>query len=386
VKLLDLDRTSHLPLHVQLLNYVRHTILSGAWAPGQRLPSEPELAEQLAVSRSTVRQALQVAEQEGLIHRVQGRGTFVASTPISRQQRQLLGFVVPYFRSSFDNLLLLGAESVARERGYQIIFCNSRREVAEENRLLRMLNADGVTGIILWPAMSQDDELREAVSLMQNGVSLALMDRPLPHTQADIAISDNFGGAYHAVQHLITLGHRSISFLSHSYLYLEPLAERLRGYRQAMLDAGLTPRPPITLEARQEMETDYALRAYTQAEGEEIRKLCQLLRQSDRPQAIFAMNDLMALQVMKAASLCGISIPSELSLVGFDDLDVVSELEVPLTTVMQTPRAIGREATSLVLERIAYPALPPRRRVLPTRLVVRASTAPPGAQADRKRR
>lgn len=376
---IELERASPVPLHVQLLNQVRHAILSGQWRPEQRLPSEPELARRLGISRSTVRQALQAAEQEGLIHRVQGRGTFVAATPVSRQQRRFIGFIIPNFRSSFDNQLLLGAESVARDHGYRIIFCTSRREVKEENRLLRLLEADGVAGVVVWPAMSQGEEPREVARLVRSGSPLALMDRSLPGVLADIAISDNFGGAYHAVQYLIAIGHRNIAFLGHSYLHLEPLAERLRGYQEAMREAGLTPRPPITLPAKQELGTGYALRAYTQADGEEIRVLCQLLQRPDRPRAIFAMNDLMALQVMKAAALCGLSIPHQLSLVGFDDLDVVSEVEVPLTTVAQDSRAMGQEATILVLERIAQPGLPPRRRVLPTRLVVRASTAPPSA-------
>lgn len=374
---ITLSRESPIPLHKQLLNEVRHRILSGQWLPDTRIPSELELKQQLGLSRSTVRQALLAAQAEGLLERVAGKGTFVAHVSVPAGNPQLIGFVIPYFRSSFDSQLLRGAESAAKARGYRIIFCNSERKVEEEDRLLQLLVRDGVTGVVIWPAMGEGAN-RFLLHLARQ-LAVTLMDRTFPGLGADFVRCDNYAGAYTATQHLISLGHRQPAFLARPYLELLPIAQRLEGYRAAMQDAGLSPLEPILVGEPREIGTDYALRAYLDASGEDIQQIRRHLESAGRPTAIFAMNDLMAMQVLKAASLAGVRVPQDLSIVGFDDLDVVSQLEVPLTTVVQDPFALGDQATRLLVDRIEGRADGPREVVLPTRLIVRASTGPPAS-------
>jgi LacI family transcriptional regulator len=165
--------------------------------------------------------------------------------------------------------------------------------------------------------------------------------------------------------------------MARPHLNLLPIAERLRGYRQAMHDAGLEPLEPLLIGAQQEIGTDYALRSYTNASGEDIQQIRQYLVSPQRATAIVAMNDLMALQTLRAAELAGVKVPQALSVVGFDDMDFVSHLEVPLTTILQDPFALGQEAARLLLQRMEGTNVKPRQVILPTRLVVRASTAPP---------
>ena len=371
-------RDNAIPLHVQLLNQLRHFILSGQWPPGSRLPSEPELQQQLQISRSTIRRALHDAQAEGLIERVPGKGTFVARSPASKGNRHLIGFVTFDFLSEFQGKLLSGAESVARAKGYRIVFCHSERKVSEENRLLELLLQDQVGGILIWPAMG-DDHTRVLFQLATQGVPpLVLMDRTFTGLTCDWVVSDNYAGAYAATQHLIALGHQRIAFLSRPILQLLPIAERVRGYRQALQDAGCTPLEPwLVGVAGQEMGTGYALRTYTDASSQDIQQIARYLENPQRPTAIFAMNDLMAIQALKAASLVRLRVPDDLSLVGFDDLDVVSHLEVPLTTMVQDTFTLGSRAAELLIERIEEYDGPPRQEVLPTQLRVRASTAPP---------
>src|SRR4051794_19649288 len=104
-----LSKESPLPLHIQLLNELRRSILSGDMPPHTRVESEPKMAEALGVSRTTIRQAWQAAEEEGLLYRVHGKGTFVAE-PANLKKVELIGFLIPDFRSSFDSQLLSGAE------------------------------------------------------------------------------------------------------------------------------------------------------------------------------------------------------------------------------------------------------------------------------------
>jgi len=375
---ITITRESTIPLHLQLLNQLRHLILSGQWAPGSRLPSETELQRQLGISRSTIRQALNNAEAEGLIERAPGKGTFVARSPTRRLNNHLIGYITFDFLSDFQRQLLSGAEDAARSKGYRILFCNSNRDVAEENRLLDQLLEDRVGGILIWPALDSDPSRHLFRLASQSLIPLVLMDRTLPGLECDHVISDNYAGAYAATEYLIQLGHRRIVFLSRPILQLLPIAERLRGYREALQAAGLQPLEPwLVGTADQEMGTGYALRSYNAASSQEIEQIVRRLESPQRPTAIFAMNDLMAMQALKAANLAGLRVPEDLSLVGFDDMDLVRHLEVPLTTVAQDTFALGQRATGLLIERIEGYRGPPRREVLPTRLRIRASTGPP---------
>lgn len=376
--MIELDKESPLPLHAQLLNQLRQLILGGEWEPHQRVPSEPQLVQQLGVSRATIRKSLSAAEREGLLYRVAGKGTFVEAQPAAGPQR-LVGFVIPQFRSSFDSNLLIGVERELKTHGYRVLFCHSERRLEEENELLAALIRERVEGIMIWPVQS-DDLDRELFRLSVRGFPLVLMDRTFPYLEADAALADNTAGAYAATKHLIELGHRKISFLARPYLHLLPIAERLAGYRQALRDARLKPLPPLLVGEALEPSTGYALRTYANATGPDIEALCEVLTQPDRPTAIFAMNDLMALLALRAAALSGLTVPDDLSMVGFDDLDVVSQLQVPLTTVAQNPLDLGAAAAELLLDRLDGYRGAPRQRRLPIELRVRGTTGLPPRQ------
>lgn len=373
-----ISKNSATPLHEQLLNEIRRCILSGEWAPGSQVTSELTLQAELRISRSTIRQALNAARNEGLIETAAGKGTFVSPNPTHQNASRLIGFINPYVRSSFDALLFHGAEHILRGADYRVIFSTSDSNLENENRQLRLLQREHVAGTILWP-VSDDHANRVAVEMVKQQANLVLMDRPLPMVEADLVTSDNFNGGYSAVQHLIALGHSKIVFLCRQFTHLLPIAERLRGYRQAMQDAGLPPLEPVLLPNTEEMTTEYALRSYTEASGEDIHQICAYLASPGRASAIFASNDLIAMQVLRAAELNGIHLPQDLSLVGYDDMDFCSHLVVPLTTIAQDSYQMGAEAARLLLARIAGEKAPSRQLVLPIRLVVRASTAAPKA-------
>jgi DNA-binding LacI/PurR family transcriptional regulator len=126
------------------------------------------------------------------------------------------------------------------------------------------------------------------------------------------------------------------------------------------------------------MEIVFALHSYSDVASQEIEQIVRYLQASQLPTAIFAMNDMMAMQAMKATKLAGLRVPEDLSLVGFDDEGIVNTLlDVPLTTVAQDGFTMGRRAAELLIERIEGYDGPLRQEVLPTQLRVRASTAPP---------
>ncbi len=371
---------SVIPLHEQLLNQLRQFILSGRWPPERRIPSETELQRELKISRSTIRQALRNAEIEGLIKRVPGRGTFVTNTHSRNNTQRLIAFLVFDFDRYIQRRLLSGAESAARAAGYRVIFCNSHSDVEEEERMLDQLHQDGVDGILLWPNVENGNPERLAKLSRRDFPPVTMMDRTFEGVEWDYVASDNYSGAYAAVQHLIELGHHRIAFLSCRILELLPIAERMRAYQTALQDAGLEPLPPWLIgRPNQELLSANTMRAYRGHENPAIHQISNYFQTSPkRPTAIFAMNDNMALLALKAASVAGLHVPDDVSIIGFDDMDMMSHLSTPLTTVAQDSFAIGKRAAELLIERIEgrYGGAP-RSELMLTDLRVRDSTSEP---------
>lgn len=216
----------------------------------------------------------------------------------------------------------------------------------------------------------------------------ALAARGLPAVGVDldrfalgpVVTIDDRGGALAACRHLIGLGHRRLAVMAlagerevvqeeRRLARFKPVRDRLAGYREAMSTAGLDPQSLCVVE---EPQNDPAA-----AEAVAM----QLLKRRPRPTAILAMSDVLAVGVLRAAQQLGIAVPSELSLVGFDDIPLAEDLSPALTTVRQPLVEKGRLAAAVLLGRADPPASP-----LPTELVVRGSTAPPPQSLRTKRR
>jgi len=374
-----LSKTSPIPLHTQLLNELRHAILSGKLKPHEQLPGEYALITQLNISRSTVQRAWQTAQDEGLIYRVPAKGTFVSEPAKRPTTTQFVGCIVAEFRYTFDGSLLDGADELLRAKGYRLLFAQSERRIEEENRLIRTMCAEGVAGILLWPVTDNRNSSRRFVTDPSCSVPVVLLDRPIPGVGLPCITSQNYDGALQAMRHLLKLGHRDIAFAAWPPLDLHPIAERYRAYREAMIEAGLSPRPILTLGEPVE-EVNY--RRYAQEAHEDVAYLTEVLRQPDRPTAIFAMNDLLAVLVLRAAREAGLQLPADLSVVGFDNLELTTRTEPTLTTIAQDTPVIGREAVRRLLALIDGD--PPRQTftLVPTRLIIRESTSTPPARFE----
>jgi GntR family transcriptional regulator, arabinose operon transcriptional repressor len=366
-------KDSSLPLHEQLVSELRHAIISGIFKPHTRLPGELELVKYLGISRATVQRAWQTAQEEGLIYRVTGKGTFVADRPLEQGARKV-GFLNPEYRGNVNGYLLSGAESILRANGYSVLYAHTDRQVNEENRLMREMIEQGVCGFLIWPAKGGANG-RLLIDPRFN-LPVVLMDRPIPGVALPCVTSNNHSGGLQAMRHLLELGHRRIVFLARPHLDLWPVAERLRAYEDAMRTAGLEPLPPCFLEST--FELSWA-EAYTQHDDESLTPIVDLLHREDRPTAVFAVNDWMAFKVLRAASLAGLRVPQDLSLVGFDNMDMVDMVDPPLTTVAQDTGLMGSEAARRLISFIEGEAVQEIMTLLPTRLVVRGSTAPPGS-------
>jgi len=367
----NVSHESPLPLHLQLLYELRHKIKNGLLKPHDRLPGEWELVGRLNISRATIQRAWRAAQDEGLLYRVSGKGTFVAAPAVMTASRTV-GFFIPEYRGTFAVNMLNGAERVLRAAGFRVQFASTDRDVDEENRLLRLLMHDGASGCIL--VLSRGTTAARILTSSDFKLPVVLMDRPLNGVVLPCVTSNNYEGAWQAMEHLIDLGHRRIIFLARPHLDLWPVAERYRAYQDAMRRINAEPQPPFLIGGGTEISS---YEAYLQQDDTEIQPLIALLRSAECPTAIFAVNDWMAMKAQRAILLAGLRTPKDVSLIGFDDLDIAQYQTPPLTTIAQNPASIGAEAARRLLTLIEGEQPASILTLVPTRLVVRGSTAPP---------
>jgi LacI family transcriptional regulator len=266
---------------------------------------------------------------------------------------------------------LLGVESLLKEKGYHLLFCNSEGDPEKENNLLRGLIESNMVGYIIQPVYSET--IHPTLShIVDNGIPLVMIDRSLPGLQTDIVMSDHYQGGYEIVQYLIRQGYRDIVYLAHEPVQLPSIAERYRGYQASMADAGLAPREQVVVGGPVEMGYLQNQGSPTTEEKSVVDTIAAYLRRKERPEAIIAMNDLVAMLVCEAADKAGLKIPGNLGLVGFDNLDCADTYD--LTTMVQQPYEIGCRAADLLLQRIQGYRSHKQQILLPVQLIERGSS------------
>ena len=255
----------------------------------------------------------------------------------------------------FSAELLKGAGAAIRARGYELIVYSGSGHGKDhsgwERRYISRLGGTLTDGIIL---------VTPTVVDVDDSTPLVAID---PHTGPSSLPSihgDNLAGAITATEHLLELGHRRIGFLA-GRADLESARQREQGYRDALAAAGVAVDDDLIRLGDYELET-----------SEEPAR--QLLTLDDRPTAIFAANDLSAMQTLHVAHSLGLDIPGDVSVVGFDNIPESALVEPPLTTIDQSIQEMGRQAVELLIDLIEGNTEGPQRITLPTRLVVRQST------------
>lgn len=364
-----ISKDSSLPLHIQLLDELRHKILQGELRPHDQLPSEWELVESLNISRATIQRAWQSAQEEGLLYRIPGKGTFVNEPVKDGNLQNAIGFMIPEYRGTFAMSLLGGAEQVLRKQGYRLQFASTDRSINEENRLLEQFADAGICGIILVPVRGgiQDRFLASG----KLNIPVVLMDRPLNGVLLPCVSSNNYAGGLQAMNHLITLGHRDILFVARPHMDLWSVAERYRAYQDALRLHGFESQAPFLIGGDNEMSS---YEAYLNHDDDEIQPLIKYLKKGQHPTAIFAVNDWMALKVQRAIAAAGLKSPDDISVIGFDNLDIAQYQNPPLTTIAQDAGLMGAEAARRLITLLEGDTIREIVTLLPTQLIIRQST------------
>jgi len=324
-----------------------------------------EVAESAGVSYATVSHVLnntRVVSQETR-ERVLAAMTALDYRPnaLARSLRQgktnTMGLVLPDSANPFFAEISRGIEDEAFKKGYSVFLCNTELDTQRELFYVDVLSKKQVDGIIFVAAGDKADSLD---FLLRQGMPVVMIDRDLPNIEVDVVVTDHQLGGFLATHHLIELGHRCIACIA-GPSSITPSAERIIGYRRAHEEAGLACDEKLIIRG------DYHAQS-----GMEITHA--ILKMNPRPTAIFALNDLMALGALRAAAEAGYSVPRDLAVVGYDDLELARFTNPPLTTIAQPKKEIGVQSVNLLVDRISRKSRPPSRLVLPPELIVRRST------------
>jgi LacI family transcriptional regulator len=272
-----------------------------------------------------------------------------------------IALVLTDITNPFFTTVARGVEDVASEAGYTVTYCNTDEDESKEQKNISLLLQQQVDGILLVPALSKTN----TVDFIQGyDVPVVILDRRIPGADADIVRCDSEDGAYKLVSYLLELGHHHIAILTGPE-GTSTADDRLAGYKKAMSKAGLKANEALVFRG-----------SFTQGSGFEMAE--QAMSVTPRPTAIFAANNFIAIGVMKALQGLELSVPEDISLVGFDDLPESLVIFPFLTVAAQPAYDMAKEATCLLLARIAGEAPEESKEiVLPTELIIRQSTGQP---------
>ena len=268
-----------------------------------------------------------------------------------------IGLVLPDSANPFFAEISRTIEDEAFKKGYSVFLCNTELDTQRELFYVDVLSKKQVDGIIFVAAGDQADSLD---FLIRRSMPLVMIDRNVPNVKSDAVLTDHQLGGYLATCHLLELGHTRIACIAGPST-ITPSAERIIGYRKALEEAGLSYQEELILRG------DYHAQS-----GMELTHL--ILKMNPRPTAIFALNDLMALGALRAAAEDGYSVPKDLAVVGYDDLEIAHFTNPPLTTIAQPKKEIGVQAVKLLVDRMSLKSRPPSRIVLAPELIIRRST------------
>jgi LacI family transcriptional regulator len=276
---------------------------------------------------------------------------------LKQRTSRIVGVVVSALDNQFYAGLAAGIEQVLRESNYQMVILGDNNDAGEELAGVRTFLAMRAPGVIMTPVGAEASRL-----LQSHGIAVVEVDRQLA-PNCDGVVIDNERGGREATMHLVGLGHKRIALLGVDTQWTTD-AGRLKGYRTALKNAGIT--------------FDKKLVASIPLRAPDIDARIESLLDTASPTAIFAANNELAEHAWRVLRRRGLSIPGDMSLVGFDDVPWMEMVDPPITVVDQPTIELGRSAARLLLRRLnGGAAALPGVEVLQPRLVVRGSTGAP---------
>jgi len=331
----------------------------------KKTPTIKEIARIANVSAMTVSRALnnrhsvRGATREKILKIANRLGYMpnrIARSLVSKKS-DLISLIVADISNQFFAEISRGIEDRARENGYHVIFSSTDDDPKNLESCVRMMREMGVDGFIIAAVSLKEPIVDE---LLDQEIPVVLINRRIKKSNVNYVVVDNYKGAYLAVEHLINIGYKKIGIIS-GRSSVSTGKERLQGYRKGLLDHGL------------KFKKEYSSQGpFTEAHGKKAAQ--KMLTLKNRPEAIFAASDNIALGVMNAAGELGLKIPEDLAIVGFDDTIFSSNSKIRLTTVSQRKYEMGERGVQILIDLIEHQQSDYINQVvLEPRLIIRES-------------
>ncbi len=274
---------------------------------------------------------------------------------------QMVGLLVPDVGNSYIGAIIRGIDAELAANQYDLMLYTTHRQKTKESTYVATITRGLADGLLLLLPTNVEAYM---ASLQQQQFPHVLIDyQAVDNKFTSTVQSTNFDGAYEATCYLIELGHRRIAYIV-GLKEMECSLDRLAGYRAALKEHAIEYDPALVHAGD-----------FFRPQGYEAAR--QFLALDHPPTAIFAANDLSAFGVMEAVRDCELSVPDDISVIGFDDIQEAQQVHPSLTTVRQPLEEMGRLAAQILLARLDDPDLPGERVELPTELIIRDSCTPP---------
>ncbi|NLG84894.1 MAG: LacI family transcriptional regulator [Firmicutes bacterium] len=276
-----------------------------------------------------------------------------------RQRTDTIGLMLPDVTNPFYEKIIKGIEATTNAAGFNLTFYNTYEDLAGRRRMiLSAIEGGKVDGLIIVGSHLGDKST--LLEMIARGLPISLIERSFSDPSIPCVVSDNKTGARLAVEHLLSLGHRRIGFITGN-LHYQTAIERLEGYKETLSQHGI----PIEDEL-------IAFGDFEHKSGYEAMR--QLLALPMPPTAVFASNDMMAIGAIQAIGEAGLSVPNDVAVVGYDDITFASMVHPQLTTIRQPLYEMGALAAQGLIERLKNGLeTEPFKKFLPVELVVRKS-------------
>lgn len=303
----------------------------------------------IPITTQTRQRVLDAAEELGYVPSALARSLRYGSS-------RAIGFLMPAINNPHYWDILEGAEEEIASEGYHLVLVTAHLDEERERRCLQSLFQQRLDGLILattYPSFSEP----EVKTYTRRGAPIVFL---VPQEGCDFVYADTRTGASDLMDHLISLGHRRIGFV-HGVAQQDMARNRLQVYREKLAAMGIEPDECLVRHCGHLMRDSY-------------RATRDLLSLDEPPTAIWTVNDLLAVGALRAISEHGLRVPQDISLAGFDDIALASELYPSLTTVRMDGYRLGQRAARLLFDRIGRPGWSGPCEGVPTKLVVREST------------
>jgi LacI family repressor for deo operon, udp, cdd, tsx, nupC, and nupG len=296
------------------------------------------LHNQGRVSQETRKRVLEVSKEMGYQPSMVGQ-------MLVNQKTKLLGVVVPMIGNTSFSPMVQGVERVARKNGYNIILCDTDLDLDVEREYFDLLHSRRVEGVVFVPGSQLNHNTETLAAFEDHGNPVVVINQNPIFKSFTAVTSDVLSATRDMTRHLVRLGHRRIAFF-HIGMPQDEMStqERLVGYRSGLEAEGIAYDESLIFQAGKITMND--------DDSYQAESVIAFLSRSDRPTAILAHTDMLAIRVMRTVVGMGLGIPKDIALVGFDDILMTSHILPALTTVHQPMEEIGKRAAELIFQRL----------------------------------